>query len=224
MRKTLTIALVALATMIALPGAAQTKKKGGGEPASSKQADPLSSFQQIVKKFNAFFATGPRKLIQKQKFSKSPNGEVIYVMEYTGRDVAYDVQKTTSLVSPYSATINVKLVGRGNGSCGDVRVSNLDKSDTGYGWTTVKDALSASDRSDCFKWYPNASAPDTYDIKFVFAFQDGRWVFKDAVRTAFSDTWTLFMSLVGNATYPVTQFSEPEAQAMNVVWRDLVQN
>lgn len=220
MKPTLMIALFAMAAMTVAPSAAQTKKKGAGEPSLSRQkADPLTSFRQIAKKFEEFFAGGPQKLIEKQRFEKSPNGEVVSLKAYSGRDVAYDVQKTSSLVSPYAATINVKLVGRDNASCGDVRGSG----DKAYGWTTVSAALAASERAECFQWHPIEERPTVYDVNFVFAYQDGRWIFKDAIRTKYSDRWELFLSIFGNAAYPVTQFSEPEARALNGAWRNLVQ-
>src|ERR1039458_7314934 len=121
MKSALTCGLAALVAMTALTSFAQTKKKVQVEPASSPKTaaapDPLSSFQRVVRSFNAFFASGPRRLVvQEYQGGRS----VSYIIEFAGQDISYDVEKTSSLVSPYSAVINMKLAGRSNTSCGDI--------------------------------------------------------------------------------------------------------
>ena len=213
--KTLTITLATLTAMIVLPCSAQTQQKAAEQ--SAPATDPLSSFKLIVGKFNTFFAAGPRKAIMKTSSGYSPTGEFV-IEEYSAQDIAYDVEKTNSLVSPYSATIQMNIIGKANSSCGDLKHAGV-----AYGWSSVKGALSAIDRAECYRYTPIEGKPTVYAVKLVFAFQDGRWVFKDAIQTEYANRWLLGQSLFGNETYPMTRFLEPEAQALNSVWRDLVE-
>lgn len=91
----------------------------------------------------------------------------------------------------------------------------------GLGWSTMRGALD-SDRPECYQYEPLPNKPTVYLMKFLFAFQDGRWIFRDAIRTEYGNSENVLLSLWANATYPVTTFSEPEAERLNSVWRDLV--
>lgn len=222
MKRALSATIAALVVMTSLAGVAQTKKSQRG-PALSQQSppapDPLSSFRQIVKRFNTFFAAGPQKLIWQLNEGSSPK---FAILEFRGQDIAYDVQQTNSLVSPYSAVINMNVVGKSNQSCGDIRSPYTSSA---IGWSTVNGALSSVDRSECYKNWPLEKEPTVYSVRFTFAFQDGRWVFTDAIDAQRGDKFELFLSIFGNANYPpvVTRFSEPEAQQLNAAWRDLEQ-
>lgn len=209
-----TVVLATLAAIVALPCSAQTPQKAAGQPEPATY--PVSSFKVIAGKFNSFFSAGPRKVILKTSSGWSKNGEFV-VEEYSAQDVGYDVQKTNSLVSPYSATIQMNIVAKSNESCGDLKHDGA-----GYGWSSVNVALSALDKSECYRYSPIERSPTVYAIKLVFAMQDGIWVFKDAIQTDYANNWLLGLSLFGRANYPLTRFVEPEAEALNSPWRDLV--
>jgi hypothetical protein len=166
----LTITLATLTAMIVILGHAQTPQKAAEQ--SAPAGDPLSSFKVIVRKFNTFFAAGPRKAIVKTSSGYSPTGEFV-IEEYSAQDIGYDVEKTDSLVSPYSGTIQMNIIGRANSSCGDLKHAGI-----AYGWSSVNGALSAIDRSECYRYSPIEGKPTVYAVKLVFALQDGRWVFK----------------------------------------------
>ena len=213
---------IIIATAIAmtvLPCCAQTRRKPAEQlaPQSVPATDPLLSFKLIVGKFNTFFAAGPRKAIMKTSSGYSPTGEFV-IEEVSAQDITYDVEKTSSLVSPYSATILMNIVDRDNSGCGDLKHGGV-----AYGWSSVQGALSAIDLSDCYRYTPIEGKPTLYAIKLVFAFQDERWVFKDAIQVEYANRWLLGQSLFGNETYPMTRFLEPEAQALNSAWRGLIE-
>jgi hypothetical protein len=226
MKKALPIILVALTTLAAIPCVAQKRENAVAPPIaptnSAVTTDPLSSFQLVVKKFTVFFSAGPRKLIFKASYH---DAKFFRVNAFSGRNIAYDVQKTNSLVSPYLATIQIKLIDKDNSFCGDVKSPGGGINEFSLGWSTINGAISAIDRPECY-------IPDQFSmehiVKFVFAFQEGQWAFTDVVdvnTTATAPTLRpLFMSIFGDGAYPVTRFSEPGAQALNSTWRDLVQN
>jgi hypothetical protein len=120
----------------------------------------------------------------------------------------------------------MQLVGKDNCSCGDIR-GVISGSHKGHGWSTVSGAFSAISRSECFKWSPIEERRSAYEMTFDFAFQDSRWVLKNVTATMNGQPvgyiGQLFLSLVGNQPGPMTEFSEPQAQALNVVWRGLMQ-
>lgn len=84
---------------------AQEKAVGHAVPTP----DPVSSFKLVVGKFTAFFASGPRKAIMRTEWNPR---DTFVIEETSARDIAYDVEKTNSLVSPYSATIQMRLYSR----------------------------------------------------------------------------------------------------------------
>jgi hypothetical protein len=239
MKKALMIVFIALTTLTGISGFAQMKKKVTARPTAPVKTapappDPLSSFQVVVKKFTNFFSGGPRKLAEGGLY----NGKLFAISEYTGRDIAYDVEKTSSLVSPYSATIQMNVVGKDNRSCGDVRVSRYKDNITadelltgtgnevvGEGWSSMQGALSALDRTECYTYSPLPKEPTVYGVKFVFAFQEGKWVFKDAVATNYAPGISLmFLSLWAGGTSPITHFTEGDAQTLNSPWENLIKN
>jgi hypothetical protein len=222
MKNTLTIVLVALTSLAAIPCVAQKRENAVAPPIaptnSAATTDPLSSFQLVVKKFTVFFSAGPRKLIYGfPNHDTHDTTKVFTIDQYSSRNIVYDVEKTNSLVSPYLATINISFIKENNSSCGDVTLEGSRL----LGWSTTDGALSAIDRPECYRPDPLIAA------KFVFAFQEGKWVFTDAVdvtKTADMPPLRVFLSIFGVQTSLVTSFSEPQAQTLNSAWRDLVQN
>lgn len=176
----------------------------------------MASFKVIARKFETFFASGPRKVVMKTESGYQKGGEFV-VEEVTTRDFSYDVQKTDSLVSPFNGTLLMNIVSRENGSCGDLKHDG-----EGFGFTTVQGAMAALDRTECYQYSPLPKEPTVYAIKLVFAFQDATWVFKSAMQTDYGNAWLLGQSIFGNASYPATRFPEPEAEALNAPWRALV--
>jgi hypothetical protein len=189
-------------------------KKTATAVAPADGVDPLHAFQRIEKKFTSFFATGPQKLIMQWTYEENPS-RAINVMSFSAQNIAYDVQKTSSLVSPYTAVITMKLIGQSNESCGDIKSSAA-------GWSTVSGALSAADRAECFTNWPLKKQVTVYEARFDFAFQDDHWVLQQVLDPDTGGKWELFESIMGCGLGPVTQFPDSAAQALNSPWRNLV--
>ncbi len=220
MRKSATLLLTLCLSITAY---AQSPKKLA-LPQESDSTDPISSFQPIVKRFEAFFSA-PRKLIYLDKsLSSSPTGNLVYLEEASVRTaIGYDVQKTNSLISRYLGVITADLVWKSTLRCGDVK-SNYGLGEfRGIGWSTVRGAL-GSDRPECYHYEPFDNTPTADPIRFVFTFQFGKWVFKDTVgaEDGVSDNYNILLSIWAEVPFPVTKFNEPEAEALNSAWRDLI--
>jgi hypothetical protein len=157
--------LVGMLTLfLTVPGFASDLKKTNDEGTIA-----VRSMKTKADKFKSFFASNP-KLIDMQSYSKSPTGFIYAINMLKPSGIAYDVQKTDSLVSPFSGYIEVKYQEWDNSKCADKN----------YHYTT-KEAAKANDVERCYTnlaHYSGEINPE-YTVRFHFAYQDGVWVFKD---------------------------------------------
>jgi hypothetical protein len=151
----------------------------------------MGSFKAIVKSVDDYFSTSPIVLYSEDIGKYSPSGKICFLIKYEKLAVSYDIEKTNSLVSPYTAYIVLNLKASSNGKFGDLKQSTIDPEtgkDAFYNWGFQKaeDALNCKELSSC--------APDHFtlmetakrgmcsgEIKLLYAFQENKWVFKDAV-------------------------------------------
>jgi len=185
-----------------------------GQNTQAEQA--LKTFKPIVTKFSEFFKTNP-KLIAKDFRTYSPTGLLYSIREYRFVDISYNVEKTNSIVSPFVGYLEVIVTDRDNDSCGNV------KTEFGiYGWDNVDDTL-RNDIEQCFSWrskklYIEKSEPQA--MKFVFAYQDGKWVFKDVILQGKS--FEMMLAALSKATTKRPNITESAALAYNRKWVDLL--
>jgi len=136
----------------------------------------VESFNLIVGKFDNFFKS-PQKIIYRENYSESPSGGVVYVIEYSGVNLRYDIKKTDSMISPFTAFIELDLTTGSNGSCG-----NVSGYQNNIGWDNEKEALEKSNSPNCYK----PSEYVTHPVKFGFAYQNNKWILKSVVYTEFN--------------------------------------
>jgi hypothetical protein len=169
---------------------------------------PVESFDLIVSTFSKFFES-PQKIIYRQKYSDSPSGVLVFVNEYSAANLRYDIKKTDSMISPFTAHIELDVKERNNGSCGNV---------SGYkkivGWHDEKEALEKSDSSSCYKTENEYSRP----IKFVFAYQNSKWVLKSVVYSGDYSPERVISSALG--LYPSA--IDKESVVFNAKWMNLI--
>lgn len=129
----------------------------------------LASFKPIVKRYQSFLSTSPKV------FCSFPHGDGYYYFteQYVLSDLSYDIEKTNSLVSPFTAVIDAKVTTRGNEKAGDFKVSS-----DGLGWLSRDAAKAAMNNNATFG--PRVTEP--ISIWFSFAYQDGEWVLKSVER------------------------------------------
>lgn len=188
--------------------------KGSKNLQKASPPSPLKAFENIEKRYIKFFST-PRRLVYGSKYSKSPSGGVFYVIEYSAKDMSYDVETTTSLVSPYIAYIKMSLLQTKNEGCGTVQ---------GYkdiiGWPTADEAISdANNNAACFK----SSKDDVwYDVRFEYGYQDNQWVFTGVVVPKYAIPEYAISAAVDKVSGPAIPIDSPPAVSFNKAWRAIL--
>jgi hypothetical protein len=182
----------------------------------SEQEQALKSFEKVVAKFSVFCQT-KQYLVYKQKFSESPTGFIVCAYEYTlAKDVSYDVQKTQSLVSPLVGYISLGVILKSNASCGALEFSKRR-----WCWDNTDAAVKDITTHSCYK--ENAYGEGYVDeVMFSFAYQGGKWIFKDVIRTKWNKREPAISTALGNTTDPGIPITEPSGLAINEKWMDLI--
>lgn len=175
-------------------------------PSEQKQA--LQSFQLLVKDYNRFFNNKP-ELLNKLSVKESPTGKCYLITQFLLEDISYDIQKTTSIVTPYLGFIDIKTKTRRNDSCGNVK----RKYDT-PGWDNIDDALRDTTAESCYTVY------GAIVNRFNFAYQNGEWVFKN-VTYPNGEINGLIMAIYGTPSDWFLMPDEPSALLFNQCWLQL---
>jgi hypothetical protein len=147
------------------------------KPSPATQEEIVQSFERKLKTWETFFKAG-QVAFNKQHFPDSPTGYVFDAARYslTG-SVAYDVQKTDSLVSPYTGYMRMTLQEESTKRCGgNVRVGG-----DVYGWANLESLMSVLKES-C---YALSDILPYEEVQFNFALQRGHWIWKSAIRTKY---------------------------------------
>jgi hypothetical protein len=175
------------------------------------------SFKKKVEHFKEFFSKMP-KALSAQPFPKSPSGSVFSFYKYRMVDLSFDVQKSDSLISPFIGYIYLTYEEWDNNKCGDVSVSYPVSRETVYcGYSTDSKAKN-NDNSECYqrsKLTGKSLRPEE-EIKFIFAYQENRWVFKDVIRVEYNIPDIVISTALGKPVGPGRYREE------NKFWEELV--
>lgn len=185
---------------------------------NKQEEQALKTFKPIVNKFAEFFRTNP-KLISKSSFPYSPTGIVYSITEYSFVDVSYNVEKTNSIVSPFIGYFEITITARQNVSCGNIKTKSPFFA---FGWDNIDDAL-RNDDEKCFSWpIDNAyiAKSNPLSIKFVFAYQDDKWVFKDVI--LYNESFDQMLAALSKPTKKRPPITESAGLAYNQKWVDLI--
>lgn len=197
---------------IPVPSAAQA---GASATPAAAPRDPLKAFQAIVGGYKAFFSTS-RKLVYGQAYSDSPSGRLIYIVDYTGKDLSYDVRRSDSLVSPFTAYVQLSLRSLKNGSCGTVAGYQ-----TAAGWPDLAGALAQADTARCFK--PLLENEEYWDqVRFQYAYQDDKWTLVQILRIQYARPELAIAAAIGVPTAPGITLAAPQAMAFNKGWTETI--
>jgi hypothetical protein len=146
--------------------------------ASAKAADPVSTFKPIAARYTTFFGADP-VLLHSENFPKSPTGKVFALRKYMSDEVSYDVQKTDSLVSPFTAYVKLHASVADNAQGGDLK---FEYTGTGramyFGYSTLDAAKAADTFSSDFELPKGSKTRPPVTITFRYADQDGKWIYK----------------------------------------------
>lgn len=146
-----------------------TEKESSNKPSETVSAEEMVSlFKKRVALFEEFLSREPRLLI-KEDYSRSPSGLLYVFRIMQPHEITYDVQKTSSLVSPHIGYIDVSYTVMESMRCGDVEIAHLKF------YSTYEKARADAVDSRCFV----TNRKDLlFGARFVFSFQDGRWMFQ----------------------------------------------
>jgi hypothetical protein len=159
---------------------------------SQQEINATFSFEKRVDIFEKFFSSRP-KFLEKQAFKNSPTGYIFFWVRYDNCKVSYDVRKTDSLVSPYVGYITVTYIDELSKNCGDVRVPGDVRESEASSFSTIDTARKNRDNESCYK------KSISRGIKFIFAFQKGNWIFKEALNTYSNDLDPRFATVIGKS-------------------------
>ena len=174
----------------------------------------LSLFEGQVSKIESFMRKPQTALIA---YVGTKPG-FFYLARFYGQDVKYDVRRSDSLVSPYTAYVQVSMATDINGACGPVKMDYLG----GVGWPTEEQAVAQADRAECFR---SKSKRPPFLASFNYAFQQSKWTLKSVTFHYFDEPLNEkseeYLSSVLDA--PVGRFSAATTKvgrAFNKEWRE----
>jgi hypothetical protein len=189
------------------------------------QKQAVDSFSVIVSKFSNFIKS-PQKLIYKQKYTDSPSGFVVEVIEYSGSNLLYDIKKTESIITPFVGYIEIDFTDKSNSVCGNVFYT-ISKNKMFIGWDTEKGALDNSNSLKCYEPQtgsdvkPVLSSADR--VRFDFSYQNDKWVFKSAIRTDYNKPPFAISGALGLYSGPAQPLKDKESSEFNANWLTLIQ-
>lgn len=138
--------------------------------AANEDSTAVESMEKIVAGYESFFSS-PQKMISLFMCSGLCSGTYAVTKNYVVRNIAYDVQKTTSLVSPYTATVSFNASISQNTKCGNIRLGGSISVSS-----SEAEALKISRNESCF-----AAPYDNNDqVQIVYAYQKSKWTMKSA--------------------------------------------
>jgi hypothetical protein len=211
MSKFISLCIVLILIVTINPAIAKNKKpKPSNQPTPSKVSElnaipselineekrAVKLFKEKADKVRIFFDSKPVSL-DKQDFSRSPTGVVYTHYRFNILDININVRKSDSLISPFVGYIDLTYTTDENKKCGDITSEKTQYSEIHYwGYSTYERAKSHI--NDCF--YPHSVGTLIFppeNTQLTFAYQDGHWVFKDAIRTKYSKRDRLLLGALG---------------------------
>jgi len=181
---------------------------GFAQPSQEERA--LKAFKPIVNRFTQFLKTNP-ELVGKHVEAASPTGVSYAIRQYIMEDnISYNIEKTNSIVSPFIGYIEATVTRMDNDSCGNICTKNGC-----FGRDNITDAINSAEKK-CERW----SAVNSLVIKFIFAYQDNGWIFKDVKLESGHSVTILLQALSKPSDNP--PITEPEGISYNRKWANLV--
>jgi len=156
---------------------------------AQEENDVINSFELIVNRIDKFFSTSP--IVLASEFSLGSKVleddgtwkgrrrreaiNVYYLLKFEKQEIGYDIQKTTSIITPYIGYIVISLWVKSNASYGNV-------SDGKYNWgfRSAEDAEKVKKFAKCTQ---DPNVPESYwcfgEIKLIYSYQNKKWIFKN---------------------------------------------
>jgi hypothetical protein len=159
---------------------------------SQNATEAMASFKPILKSVDDLFSGSPI-VLNSEDYRRSPSGKINYLLRFEKLDIAYDIKKADSLISPFTAYISLRLKFSNNAIYGDIKESalNSDHKTIEYNWgfQNAEDAIKKQDFASCMASTAIIAGDPKIDetfprlcqteAKILYAYQDNKWVFKD---------------------------------------------
>jgi hypothetical protein len=137
-----------------------------------KKSDPVAQLKNLVSKIDDRFKKMPAVLTW-QDYSTSPSHLIFYKLQFESVESSFDVQTTNSLVTPYIGYMVLKLKVRSNATSGNVK-----DGDYSPGFSDSAAAKQNNNYQSCIDPKYNFNEWCIGDIKVLYAYQNGKWIFK----------------------------------------------
>jgi len=136
----------------------------------SSQKEEKIAVKAFIKKSNKIsnFVSSNQSILFVNNYANSPSGKAYSYTSIKLLNSKINVVKTDSLVTPFLGYLTIEYKAQDNKQCGDI-----DK-DNGY-----------STYNQAFAYKGKCLTESDYSIgetKLVFAYQDNKWIFKDAIQ------------------------------------------
>ena len=130
----------------------------------SKEPDPKMDFEGIINRLDSFLGKQPLLLLVDRTVivdgTKTP---AYHVDKIVGYEMAYDIQKTDELASPYLGYDFILII--------ELTYQRVSNQDSRSGFYSAADALSYTEPKDFGKEYESTAT-------IHYAYQEGKWVYK----------------------------------------------
>jgi hypothetical protein len=201
----ITLALVLTLNTLPSAGIAAPAKRSAPTtpptPAPTEDERAMALFKAKVEQFQRFLSQDPVILL-KQDFPRSPTGVTYYHLRVKLLESGFDVQRSDSLVSPFIGYLYLTYNEEMTTSCGDM----IGVTRESIGYTTYEKAMAHA--PDCFQ-RGSSSSPQT--VRMHFAYQDRRWVLKDARHTEDNHQATWLLAALGLTAPPYHRVVDNQA-------------
>lgn len=173
-----------------------------------KEVQVANAFKSIADTLSAFFQMDPKLLNKAETVTDSPTGIDVWVDMFALASSSYDVQKTESIISPYVGFVELKLLLRVTQDCG---TSELPYINWKY-WNNIAEAINYANADSCY------GEARTYNVKFLYAFQESEWVFKKIVLADDGKEEFVISQAFGKQASRGRTISEPAGLEFNKRW------
>jgi hypothetical protein len=180
--------------------------------ATPEDEQALALLKTKAEQFQRFLLQKP-VFLSKEDFRASPTGQLYYHVRLMFLRSHVDMQRSNSLASQFLGYLKLVYAEEDTRSCGDLMLfhGNGKIERILHGFTTYEGAMAYA--HNCFHPKPNAIA-EQRDLTFLY--QDGRWIFKDAIRPKDNHRDGQLLAALGRAEPPHHRVAD------NLAWEALV--
>lgn len=188
-------------------GAVTINKPAISKPNQISDQKAITEFRKKAQKINTFLSNRPI-FLDNQYFSDSPTGVTYHHYRFILNNISINVEKTNSLTTPLIGYMYVNYQLEDNNRCGNLN---------GYGYSTREKAI--AHRTDCFfPWMLTETEPvGEHKVEIRFAYQEGKWLFKDVWWPFANKSDQLLMAAFGKPSKVWIRMKED-----NRAWENLI--